>query len=53
MKSSTFSPGLKKTQKNNVGLIVIVGGGEGRWEETKFMAQNITLMRNVKTCEAK
>ena len=28
-------------------------GGEGRWEETKFMAQNITLMRNVKTCEAK
>ena len=48
--------GLKKTQKNNVGLVVIVGGGrggEGRWEETKFMAQNITLMRNVKTCEAK
>ena len=29
MKSSTFSPGLKKTQKNNVGLFVIVGGWGG------------------------
>ena len=29
MKSSTFSLGLKKTQKNNVGLVVIVGGGRG------------------------
>ena len=50
--------GLKKThKKNNVGLVVIVGRGgggeEGRWEETKFMAQNVTLTRNVKTCEAK
>ena len=27
MKSSTFSQGLKKTQKNNVGLVVVVGGG--------------------------
>ena len=43
----------ENTHKKNVGLVVIVGGGEGRWEETKFMAQNITLMRNVKTCEAK
>jgi len=42
MKSSTFSLGLKKTQKTNVGLVVIVGG-EGWWEETKFMAQNVTL----------
>ena len=49
--------GLKKThKKNNVGLVVIVGrggGGEGRREETKFMAQNVTLTRNVTTCEAK
>ena len=29
------------------------GGEEERWEETKFMAQNVTLTRNVKTCEAK
>ena len=29
MKSSTFSLGLKKIQKNNVGLVVIVGGGGG------------------------
>ena len=57
MKSSTISLGLKKTQKNNVGLVVIVvggvgGGGVGGWEETKFIAQNVTLTRNVKTCEA-
>ena len=50
--------GLKKThKKNNVGLVIIVGWGGGgeeeRWEETKFMAQNVTLTRNVKTCEAK
>ena len=55
MKSSTFSQGLKKTQKNNVGLVVVVaaGGGGGGCEETKFMAQNVTLTRNATTCEAK
>ena len=41
--------GLKKTHKKNVGLIVIVGlgggGRGGRWEETKFMAQNVALTR--------
>ena len=52
MKSSTFSQGLKKTQKNNVGLVVVVGGGGG-CEETKFLAQNVTLTRNATTCEAK
>ena len=29
MKSSTFSLSPKKTPKNNVGLVVIVGGGWG------------------------
>ena len=29
MKSSTFSLGPKKTPKNNVGLVVVVGGGWG------------------------
>ena len=55
MKSSTFSLGLKKIQKNNVGLVVIVGGGGGggEYKETKFMAQNETLTRNVTTCVAK
>ena len=56
MKSSTFSLGLKKIQKKNVGL---VGGysrrgrGGGGYKETKFMAQNETLTRNVTTCVAK
>ena len=54
MKSSTFSLGLKKIQKNNVGLVVIVGGGGGGGDkETKIMAQNETLTRNVTTCVAK
>ena len=58
MKSSTSSLGLKKTQKkNNVGLVVVVGGGggvgRGGCEETKFMAQNVTLTRNATTCQAK
>ena len=29
------------------------GGGGGGWEETKFMAQNVTLTRNVTTSEEK
>ena len=48
--------GLKKTHKKNVGLILIVGGGRGvggGWEETKFMAQHVTLTRNVTTSEEK
>ena len=27
-------------------------GGGGGWKETKFMAQNVTLTRNVTTSEA-
>ena len=54
MKSSTFSLGPKKTPKNNVGLVVIVGGGWGvGGGGGKFMAQNVTLTRNVTTCAAK
>ena len=44
----------KENAQKNVGLIVIVGGGGGGgWKETKFMAQNVTLTRNVTTSEAK
>ena len=49
-----FKPRPKVNTKDNVGLVVIGGErvGEGGWEETKFMAQNVTLTRNVTTSEA-
>ena len=51
----TFVHEKKNTHTKNVGLIVIVGGegGGGGYEETKFMAQNVTLTRNVTTSEEK
>ena len=58
MKSSTFSQGLKKNTKKQcwTGRSSRVGGGGGGvggCEETKFLAQNVTLTRNATTCEAK